>query len=72
MFYTDSLNFFEDRKLDFIFLSLIKIFIENGANLHTFEFIHSVYIYDETLNSSFQLILKNPKFICNIKPKDLF
>ncbi|GBC47787.2 hypothetical protein GLOIN_2v1809843 [Rhizophagus irregularis DAOM 181602=DAOM 197198] len=54
----------------FIFISLIKIFIENEATLYTFEFR---LLYDKDLssyvcfNSAFQLILQNPNFICNVK-----
>ncbi|GBC49682.2 hypothetical protein GLOIN_2v1774368 [Rhizophagus irregularis DAOM 181602=DAOM 197198] len=63
--YAKILNFYKDKKLlNFIYLSLIKIFIENEANLHTFEISQRYYINNETL---FPLILEYPKFICNIK-----
>jgi hypothetical protein len=55
----------------FIFLSLIKIFIENEASLHTFGYevtYHvSVILSKDCLKSVFQLILQNPNFICNVK-----
>ncbi|PKC01425.1 hypothetical protein RhiirA5_426730 [Rhizophagus irregularis] len=53
-----------------IFLLLIKVFIENGVKLHTFE-IEIAYTFhnvnNEYFNSVFELILQNPKFISNIK-----
>jgi hypothetical protein len=53
-----------------IYSSLIKIFIENEANLHTFE-VEAIYITgnlsNDYLKSVFQLILQNPNFICNVK-----
>jgi hypothetical protein len=58
------------KLLSFIFLSLLKIFIENEVNLHTFEVEASytlVIISNDCLKSVFQLILQNPNFICNIK-----
>ncbi|PKK67764.1 hypothetical protein RhiirC2_783081 [Rhizophagus irregularis] len=48
-----------------IYKSLFKIFIENGATLHTFDVIS--YVHHEYLNETFELILKNPNFIRNIK-----
>ncbi|PKY24222.1 hypothetical protein RhiirB3_438701 [Rhizophagus irregularis] len=56
----------KDLKLsNFIFFSLIKVFIENEASLHTFEV---QYIFNsDYFKSSFQLILHNPNFICNVK-----
>ncbi|GBC47790.2 hypothetical protein GLOIN_2v1784879 [Rhizophagus irregularis DAOM 181602=DAOM 197198] len=56
----------KDLKLsNFIFFSLIKVFIENEASLHTFEV---QYIFNsDYFKSSFQLILQNPNFICNVK-----
>jgi hypothetical protein len=48
-----------------IYKSLFKIFIENGANLHTLDVIS--YVHHEYLNDAFELILKNPNFIRNIK-----
>jgi hypothetical protein len=54
----------------FVYSSLIKIFIENEVNLHTFE-VEAVRLFGEIdndcLESTFQLILQNPNFICNIK-----
>ncbi|GBB99708.1 hypothetical protein RclHR1_03600004 [Rhizophagus clarus] len=48
-----------------IYKSLFKIFIENGAKLHTFDVIS--YVHREYLNDAFELILKNPNFIRNVK-----
>jgi hypothetical protein len=47
-----------------IYKSLIKIFIENKADLHTFII---AYVHHDYLNDAFELILQNPKFIYNIK-----
>ncbi|RIA80450.1 hypothetical protein C1645_866808 [Glomus cerebriforme] len=52
----------------FIYKSLLKIFIENEANLHTFEF---VIFSDKDNNDAFELILQNPNFICNIRNLEL-
>jgi hypothetical protein len=54
----------------FIFLSLFKVFIENKVNLYTFEIdVYSTLkiIGRDCFNSTFQLILQNPNFTCNIK-----
>ncbi|RGB29628.1 hypothetical protein C1646_766391 [Rhizophagus diaphanus] len=56
--------------LNFIPLLLIKIFIQNKVNLHTFEVEISSTIKitnSECLNSIIKLILRNPTFIYNIK-----
>ncbi|CAB5182248.1 unnamed protein product [Rhizophagus irregularis] len=55
--------------LNLIFLALIKIFIENEVNLHTFEFDDRTLnkINSDCFNSTIQLILQNPNFVCNIK-----
>ncbi|CAB5179199.1 hypothetical protein RhiirA1_448409 [Rhizophagus irregularis] len=54
----------------FIFLLLIKIFVENEAKLRTFE-LEIAYTFlnvnSENFNSAFDLILHNPKFINNIR-----
>ncbi|GET66545.1 uncharacterized protein OCT59_000336 [Rhizophagus irregularis] len=57
------------RFLNLIFLALIKIFIENEVNLHTFEFDDRTLnkINSDCFNSTIQLILQNPNFVCNIK-----
>ncbi|CAB5192133.1 hypothetical protein RhiirA1_463665 [Rhizophagus irregularis] len=47
-----------------IYKSLFKIFIENGADLHTFVI---AYVHHDYLNDASELILKNPNFIYNIK-----
>ncbi|GES79124.1 hypothetical protein GLOIN_2v1774377 [Rhizophagus clarus] len=47
-----------------IYKSLFKIFIENGADLHTFII---AYVHHDYLNDAFELILQNPNFIYNIK-----
>jgi hypothetical protein len=47
-----------------IYKSLIKMFIENRADLHTFII---AYVHHDYLNDAFELILQNPKFIYNIK-----
>ncbi|POG67183.1 hypothetical protein GLOIN_2v1879318 [Rhizophagus irregularis DAOM 181602=DAOM 197198] len=63
-----SVNIMESTK--FIFMLLIKIFIENGISLHTFEVevpITLSVIGDKCFNSTFELILKNPNFINNVK-----
>ncbi|CAB5182250.1 unnamed protein product [Rhizophagus irregularis] len=55
---------------NFIFSLLVKIFIENEVNLHTFELEISnliIQCYDDYFNTALQLILQNPKFICNVK-----
>ncbi|GBB87665.1 hypothetical protein RclHR1_14130006 [Rhizophagus clarus] len=56
--------------LKFIFWLLFKVFINNGVNLRTFE-IEITETLDATdheyFNSVFDLILKNPNFIRNIK-----
>ncbi|GES79249.1 hypothetical protein GLOIN_2v1879318 [Rhizophagus clarus] len=54
----------------FIFLLLIRKFIENGVSLHTFEVEIPVtlsVIGDEFFNSTFELILQNPNFLYNVK-----
>ncbi|GBC47796.2 hypothetical protein RhiirA1_469152 [Rhizophagus irregularis] len=50
-----------------IYKLLFLIFIENGANLHSFEvtFIRKIEI--DYFNEIFELILQNPNFIYNIK-----
>ncbi|RIA84577.1 hypothetical protein C1645_879840 [Glomus cerebriforme] len=59
------LNFIQNSRL--IFKLLFKIFIENEANLHTFEAeIFSEFDCDY-FNDAFELILQNPNFINNIK-----
>ncbi|RIA87825.1 hypothetical protein C1645_827250 [Glomus cerebriforme] len=55
-------NFVQIKKL--FFKSLFKIFIENKANLHTFEV--EMFIRDDYIDA-FELISQNPKFICNIR-----
>jgi hypothetical protein len=59
-----------DHSIGFIFLLLIKIFIENEVKLNTFE-IEVSYIFRkmdyECFNSISELILKNPNFISNIR-----
>jgi hypothetical protein len=59
-----------DSLVCFVYSSLIKIFIENEVNLHTFEAgaIHILGIRsNDCLKSVFQLILQNPNFIGNVK-----
>jgi hypothetical protein len=67
-----SVNIMESTK--FIFLLLIKIFIENEISLHTFEVEVPVtlsVIGDNCFNSTFELILQNPNFINNVKNLNL-
>jgi hypothetical protein len=53
--------------LSFIFLSLIKIFIESEVNLNTFD-LEILYTIDSyCFTSAFQLILQNPNFTYNVK-----
>jgi hypothetical protein len=58
------------RLTSFIFLSLIKIFIENEASLHTFEV--SYILNSDCFNSAFQLILQNPNFVRNVKNLNIY
>jgi hypothetical protein len=61
--------------IGFIFLLLIKIFIKNEVNLHTFilEISNTLnFIGDENFITAFELILQNPNFICNIKILKLY
>ncbi|GBB89056.1 hypothetical protein RclHR1_15700003 [Rhizophagus clarus] len=52
--------------IKFIYKSLIKIFIENEANLHTFDITpHRDYF------NIIDLVLQNPNFICNIRNLNL-
>ena len=54
--------------LEFIYESLFKVFINNNkVNLHTFEIEMYTYKDYDYFNITFQLILYNPNFICNIK-----
>jgi hypothetical protein len=60
-----------NQSSSFIFMSLIKIFIENKVNLNTFE-IEAIDTTKEVMEIdyfriAFQLILQNPNFICNVK-----
>ncbi|GBC02666.1 hypothetical protein RclHR1_04740009 [Rhizophagus clarus] len=60
----------EKQLSNFIFLSLIKIFIKNIINLHTFEVEASnilMVISRDCFISAFELISQNPNFICNVK-----
>jgi hypothetical protein len=54
----------------FVYSSLIKIFIENEINLHTFE-VEGIYVSKnlskDSLKPVFQLILQNPNFFSNVK-----
>jgi hypothetical protein len=76
IFLTKSSNFNQVFKLtSFIFLSIIKIFIENGANLYTFEveFSNTLEVISiDCFESAFQLILQNPNFICNVKNLNIY
>jgi hypothetical protein len=49
-----------------IFQLLIKIFIKNDVNLHTFE-IEFSHTFDNISSEYFELIKQNPNFLCNIK-----
>jgi hypothetical protein len=49
-----------------IFKSLFLIFIENEANLHSFEVRISTHSDVKYFDETFELILQNPNFICNI------
>ncbi|POG64731.1 uncharacterized protein OCT59_003738 [Rhizophagus irregularis] len=56
--------------IGFIFLKLIKIFIKNEVKLHTFnlEISNTLnFIGIKNFNNTFEIILKNPNFIYNIK-----
>ncbi|GES72790.1 hypothetical protein GLOIN_2v1763297 [Rhizophagus clarus] len=56
-----------------IHMSLIKIFIENGANLHTLDIEVSYYCdYDSYLDGVLELMLQNPNFFCNIRNLKLY
>uniref|UniRef100_U9UVR1 F-box domain-containing protein n=2 Tax=Rhizophagus irregularis (strain DAOM 181602 / DAOM 197198 / MUCL 43194) TaxID=747089 RepID=U9UVR1_RHIID len=64
-----------DNNFGFIFLSLIKIFIENEVNLYTFDFeifCTFKYIGSDCFNSTLQLILQKPNFVCNIKNLNIY
>jgi hypothetical protein len=50
-----------------IYRLLFRIFIENKVNLLSFEVILVKYDEIESIEYSFELILQNPNFICNIK-----
>ncbi|GBC04712.1 hypothetical protein RclHR1_05820004 [Rhizophagus clarus] len=59
-----------DQFLNFtrlIYEILFKIFIENGTNLNTFEVEIITFSDHGYLNVIFELILKNPNFVSNIK-----
>jgi hypothetical protein len=59
-----------DQFLNFtrlIYGMLFKIFIENGTNLSTFEVEIITFSDHGYLNVIFELILKNPNFVSNIK-----
>ncbi|GBB89077.1 hypothetical protein RclHR1_15740003 [Rhizophagus clarus] len=56
-----------------IYMSLLKMFIENETNLHTFDievyaFLNCKFYY----NDIFELILRNPKFIHNVRNLKLY
>ncbi|RIA80994.1 hypothetical protein C1645_837727 [Glomus cerebriforme] len=53
--------------LQLIYNSLFKIFIDNEANLFTFEIRIINCRTLDCFNCTFELILQNPNFICNIK-----
>jgi hypothetical protein len=76
IFSTEVPKFDENLEfLRFVFLSLIKIFIENEVNLNTFE-VEILYtlgvINNDCFESAFQLFLQNPNFICNIKNLNIY
>ncbi|GES79272.1 hypothetical protein GLOIN_2v1784893 [Rhizophagus clarus] len=73
---TKASNFNQSDLQRFIFLSLIKLFIENEVKLHAFE-IESSYVTFEIISgyyfvSAFQLILQNPSFTCNVKNLNIY
>ncbi|GBB89776.1 hypothetical protein RclHR1_16590002 [Rhizophagus clarus] len=51
----------------FVYRSLIKTFIENEGNLHSFEIVLCIERDYEYFNYAFGLILQNPFFIHNIR-----
>ncbi|RGB25974.1 hypothetical protein C1646_771029 [Rhizophagus diaphanus] len=51
----------------FIYKSLFLIFIENEVNLHSFKVMMLSDIEFEYFDEIFELLLQNPKLICNIK-----
>jgi hypothetical protein len=50
----------------FIFQLLIKIFVKNDVNLHTFE-IEFSHTFDNISSEYFEPIKQNPNFLCNIR-----
>ncbi|EXX55539.1 uncharacterized protein OCT59_005902 [Rhizophagus irregularis] len=55
-----------------ILISLIKIFIENEVNIHTFEIqVSHYYYYDACLDDVLELMLQTPDFFHNIKNLNL-